>query len=190
MKKVSGFLVVIAIAAACNNQAKDSVDTADSINKANLDSPGSTQPVATDEATASFMVKAADGGMTEVQLAEMAQQKATNQRVKDFAAMMVHDHTAVNDQVKTMAAQRNVVLPTAVSDDHQKAISDLNSKTGKDFDKAFMDQMVKDHETTIDLFEDAANDVNDSEMKTLINNTLPKLKSHLDSAKEIQKALK
>lgn len=176
---------------ACNNEAKDSVETADSINQAKQDSSGAGgQTIATDEATSSFMVKAADGGMAEVQMGQLAQQKAMNQAVKDYSTMMVRDHSAANDQVKAFAAQRNVTLPTTVSEENQHHMDDVSKKTGKDFDKAFMSSMVDDHEKVISLFKDASGKVNDAEVKTFIDNTIPKLQMHLDSAKAIQKRLK
>jgi putative membrane protein len=176
---------------ACNNETKDSVEKADSANAAKTDSPGvSNQPIIADEESSSFMVRAADGGMTEVQLGQMAQGKATDAKVKDFAAMMVHDHSATNDKVKMLAGQRNVTLPDSISADNKKKADDLSKKTGKAFDKAYMDEMVKAHESTVDLFEKAAGKVNDTEVKTFINNTLPKVKTHLDSARAIRKGLK
>jgi len=192
MKKVTMILSAVAmIAVACNNESKDSVEKADSANKANIDSSStSNQTVATDAETSSFLVKAADGGMTEVKLGQLAQQKGNDPRVKDFGSMMVHDHSAVNDQVKTLAAQRNVTLPDSVSDDHKKEIADLSAKSGKAFDKAYVSAMVKGHESTIDLFEKSLDKSNDSEVKTFINNTLPKVRNHLDSIKAIQKTMK
>ena len=178
---------------ACDNEAKDPVEKADSINEAKIDNADSlaTQPtVQADENTASFLVKAANGGMTEVQLGELAQQKAIDQKVKDFGSMMVHDHSAANEKVKTLAAQRNVTLPAAVSEESQQDIKDCSAKTGKDFDKAYMTAMVKKHEATIDMYEKAANDSKDSDVKTFINNSLPKVREHLDSAKAIRKNLK
>ena len=174
---------------ACNNEAKDSVEQADSANKANMEDTA-RNGVVTDEATTDFLVKAADGGMAEVELGGLGQQKATNAKVKDFAAMMVHDHTMANDQVKTLASQRNVTLPATVSDENMKKKDDLSKKSGKDFDKAYMDAMVSDHEKTIDLFKSGAEKSNDADVKTFANNTLPKLQQHLDAAKEIQKTLK
>ena len=103
--------------------------------------------------------------------------------------MMVHDHSAANEKVKTLAAQRNVTLPMAVSDESQKDIDDCSKKTGREFDKAYISDMVKKHQATIDMFEDAANKSNDADVKTFINNTLPKVREHLDSAKAIQKAI-
>lgn len=179
------------IIGACNNESKDSVEKADSTNASKMDSTNANNaPIKADEETSSFLVRAADGGMAEVQLGQMAQNKATNVKVKDFAAMMVRDHSNANDQVKALASQRNVTLPDSISADHKKKVDDLNKKTGKAFDKAYMDAMVNGHQDVEDLFEKSADKVNDTDVKAFINNTLPKIKMHLDTAKAIRKGLK
>jgi putative membrane protein len=191
MKKIAAALFATGLVIwACNNETKDSVEKADSTNKANIDSPGVKHPVMADEETSAFLVKAANGGMTEVQLGQIAQNKSTDQKVKDFGAMMVHDHSAVNDEVKILAAQRNVVLPDSIGDENKKEVNDLSKKTGHVFDKAYVSAMVKGHEATIDLFEKAEAKVNDTEVRIFINNTLPKVRNHLESIKAIQKSLK
>jgi putative membrane protein len=191
MKKGSLLLFSIPfLIAACNNTASDSVEKADSANEAKQDSPSSRPGISTDAATTSFLVDAANGGLAEVKLSELAQQKGTNSGVKMFAGMMVNDHSGANATVKSLAAQRNVTLPSVPGDDNQKKADDLSKKSGADFDKSYMNVMVDDHQKTIDLFEDAADDVNDAEVKTFIDNTLPKLRMHLDSARAVQKRLK
>src|SRR5437868_6464105 len=120
------------------------------------------------------MFRATACGMTKVQLSQMAQNKATDAKVKGFAAMMIHDHSAANEQVKALAGQRNVTLPDSISSDHKKKANDLSKKTGRAFDKAYMDDMVDDHQSAVDLFEKSADKVNDTDVKTFINNTLPK----------------
>jgi putative membrane protein len=77
-----------------------------------------------------------------------------------------------------------------VSNENKRDIDDLAEKTGNDFDKAFMRKMVNDHESTINLFEKASDKVSDPEVKTFVDNTLPKLRMHLDSARAIQKMLR
>jgi putative membrane protein len=123
-------------------------------------------------------------------LGELAQQKARNQKVKDFGSMLSKDHSGVNNQVKALAAQRYVTLPDSISDENKKTKEDLGKKSGADFDRSFMRAIVKDHEDDIDLFEKASGTVKDAEIKTFIDNTLPKLRNHLDSAKAVQKGLK
>jgi len=149
-----------------------------------------TQPIVADAATSAFLPKAADGGMAEVQQGQLAQQKGSSQAVKDFGAMMVRDHSAANDKLKALATQRNVTLPDSISSKHKKMMDNFNKKSGKDFDKAYINEMVKDHQEDIKEFEKAADKVSDAEVKAFINNTLPTLKTHLDSAKAIQKRIK
>lgn len=193
MKKIL-FIAGLCTMIACNNaeksSTKDSVEKADSTNTANADSGMNQNTMVVDEASSSFLVKAADGSMTEVQLGEMGQQKATSQRVKDFSAMMVRDHSEANDKVKALASQKNVTLPTSVSDEHQKKMDLISKKSGKDFDKAFMDAMVKDHEKAIDLFETGMKYAKDPDVSSLADKTLPTLKMHLDSAKSVRSSLK
>jgi len=187
MKKGIPFLLILAaLFVGCNNEASDSVDKADSANEANANNQ--TTPGA-DQASADFLVKAADGGMAEVETGQLAQEKASNSKVKAFASMMVNDHTNANSQVKSLAAARNVTLPTMVSDEHKQKKDELSKKSGADFDKAYMDLMVDDHQKTINLFENASGDVKDSEVKTFADNTLPKLRMHLDSARAIRSGL-
>jgi putative membrane protein len=104
--------------------------------------------------------------------------------------MLIHDHTAANDKVKALAAQRNVTLPDGPGNDNQEKIDKLAKRTGKDFDKAFMDAMQSDHKKDIDMFKDASGKVNDADIKSFVDNTIPTLQMHLDSANAIRKALK
>lgn len=138
-----------------------------------------------------FMVKAANGGMMEVELGSLAKDKATNPQVKEFAAMMVTDHSKANDELKSLAATKNFTLPATMDNDHREHITDLSNKTGKDFDKAYMDMMVDDHKEDIDLFEDITKKDNvDADLKAFATKTLPTLKKHHEAAKKIKDALK
>jgi putative membrane protein len=199
-KKIFLYLAMPLSLLACNGGTnKDSVDKADSSNEVKSDSTSTSNTMdtttksngvlAVDESTAKFLVNVADVSMTEVQLGQIAAEKASNQRVKDFGSMMVKDHSAANDELKTLAANKNVTLPGSISEEHQKKIDDLNKKTGKDFDKAYMDMMEDGHESTVKDFE-KNNDNKDADVKAFVNKMLPTLKMHLDSAKAIKKALK
>ena len=183
-------IALFVLVTACNNTANDSVEQADSANQAKLDSPSQSQPIAADEATASFLVDAANGGMAEVEMGGLAQQKAVNPEVKQFGAMMTQDHSGANAKVKALAAQRNVTLPMTMGDDHRAQKEELDKKTGAEFDRAYMKAMVNYHEDDIKKFEDAAEKISDNEVKTFITSTLPTLRTHLDSAKAIQKRIK
>jgi len=200
MKKHLSFismLCLVGFLSACNNSSsKDAVDKADSANekKADVDTSKANTPTTTtmsvDKDCADFMVKVADGSMTEVELGKAATGKATNQRVKNFAQMMVDDHSKANEELKSLAGQKNVTLPATISSDHQKDVDDLNKKSGKDYDKSFMKMMVSDHQKVIDAFEKASKDAKDADVKSWVDKTLPRLRMHLDSAKAINNSLK
>jgi putative membrane protein len=103
--------------------------------------------------------------------------------------MMVRDHSDAAGELKTLAAQKNVTLPTDVSEDHQKKMDDLNKKTGRDFEKAYMDMMEDGHASTVRDFEKNT-DNSDADVKAFVNKMLPTLKMHRDSAEVIKKALR
>jgi len=191
MKKKTSFLLALPFLIwACNNESKDSVEKADSANEAKLDSPATHATITTDAETTDFLVKAANCGMAEVQFGQLAQEKAINQQVKDLGKMMADEHSAANEQVKSLAAQRNVSLPATLSDEKKKDYDNLAKKSGKDFDKAYLSLLESEHKTDIDLFEKSVDKINDAEVKTFINNTIPKLKSHHQSVKDLQKSIK
>ncbi len=187
MKKISLLLCLGSVVLfACNNEGKDPVEQADSANKQARTDTMAMAP-APDAATSTFLVDAANGGMAEVALSRLALEKTRHESIKRFADMMVSGHTAVNDQIKEIAARKNVMLPSDVSEENKKKADDMMKKTGKDFDKEYIDVMIKDHEKAIDLFEKATNNVKDAEVISFATNTLPNLRSHLDSVKLIKK---
>ena len=159
-----------------------------SANSMNSNSMSSTANGNTAVVQDNFWAKAAQGGMAEVELGKLALQKSTNADVKKFAQMMVTDHTKANDELKSLAAKKNVTLPTDLGS-HKSTLDDLNGKTGADFDKAYVEAMVDDHETDVALFEDNT-DNSDPDIKAFATKTLPTLKSHLETIKGIQSKVK
>jgi putative membrane protein len=164
-----------------NQQSETPVDSAKEINEA-------IKPV--DEESSKFAVEATNGSMMEVAMGKLAQEKGTNERVKAFGTMMVNDHSKAEQEIKDLSAKKSITLPADLSDDTKKHMDDLSKKSGKDFDKSYIDMMVDDHEEDVKAFEKASNDVSDEEIKTWARNTLPTLQAHLDSAKAIKEALK
>ena len=134
-----------------------------------------------------FAVKAALGGRMEVEAGNLAQQNATNARVKAFAAMMVNDHTKANSELMSLASSRGVTLPTSLPADKQKHMDAMKKMTGKAFDKHYMDMMVNDHKKTITDFEKESNSGTDTDLKGWATKTLPTLQMHRDSAVAISK---
>jgi len=192
MKKISTVLLLagaLCFNQACNSGNSDSVDQADSVNDARdttglLNNNDSTANPVNGNA-ADFAVEAASGGMMEVQLGKIAQQKATMASVKDFGAMMVKDHSKANEELKDVAQKENIALPQTLGADKQDKINDLQQKTGKDFDKAYVDMMVSDHKEDINKFQDAAKNNPDSLIRNCAAKTLPVLQKHLDAIQKI-----
>jgi putative membrane protein len=134
----------------------------------------------------SFATEAAQGGLMEVRLGELAQQQAKSTEVKDFGQRMVDDHGQANDKLKQIAGQKDIELPQDLSEDAQATYDDLQGKSGAEFDKAYMDEMVSDHEDDVAAFEDYVENAQDPDLRTFAEETLPTLKEHLELAKETQ----
>lgn len=193
MKKISLLLVTIAAAGllqACHSN-KDSKASADSANTAKADTAKKDSTAsAVDKDDAKFAVTAANGGMAEVELGTLAQQKAANQKVKDFGGMMVSDHSKANDEMKALAKSKGITLPDSIDSKEQKVKNDLSAKTGADFDKAYVNNMIDDHKEDIKEFEDAAKNLKDQDLKAFAVKTLPILKMHLDAIQKIHDSMK
>jgi putative membrane protein len=180
---------------ACHNKTavKDSVKESDSANAANDTSKkDTTSAVAAevfDNDDAKFAVKAASGGLTEVLLGDMASHKSTNARIQQFGAMMVTDHTKANNILAALAKSKKMSLPTIPGNDDQKVIDDLSKKSGTAFDEAYVDDMLKDHENDIKLFQNEAKTATDTTIKAFAIKTLPVLHKHYDAIADIKKSL-
>ena len=143
------------------------------------------------EKDAEFAVEVADGGLLEVQLGTLAASKATAPQVKQFAQMMVDDHKKASNELKALAQGKSITLPDVMSEKCQKKYYDLDQKEkGYDFDKEYIDLMVKDHKDDIDKFEKEADKGNDADMKSWAAGKLATLRHHLEEAERIQENLK
>ena len=102
----------------------------------------------------------------------------------------VKDHTAAGEELKQLAATKNISLPATMSADKQKEYDDLAAKKGAAFDRAYMEFMVKDHKEDIDEFAEAGKDSKDPDLKAWAAGKVPTLQHHLSSAESIEKMLK
>ncbi len=130
-----------------------------------------------------FATNAAQGGMAEVKLGQLATEKASSQDVKTFGQRMVDDHSKANDQLKSIASAENMTLPTDIGAKNQALYDKLSGMSGAAFDKAYMKAMVKDHETDVKEFQKEANSGKDPQLKQFASQTLPTLQEHLSMAK-------
>jgi len=141
-----------------------------------------------DKADKDFIDKAAAGGMLEVQWGKLAESKAQNAEVKTFSSMLVKDHSAANDELKTLAQSKGVTLPTALPKHEQGKVEKLEK--AKNFDHEFMEENVEDHKKDVKEFEKASKSAKDPDVKAFAAKTLPTLQSHLQQAEALQKSLK
>ncbi|WP_018621087.1 DUF4142 domain-containing protein [Spirosoma luteum] len=190
MKKIS-LLILLAVSTlsfqACDNKKKesDSMENAEEANE-NKEDAGRGQS----EDTSEFAMKAANGGMMEVELGRMAQEKGMSKDVKEFGAMMVADHSKANEELKTLATAKNITLPATLGEDMQEDVNELAKLSGKEFDKKYVSMMVDDHKEDINAFKKAAEDNNvDPEIKAFAAKTLPTLQQHMDRINAIDKMM-
>lgn len=186
MKKLIIPIAVLISLTACNNSGKDSVDKADSANKANLDTALNNNGTAADENSSEFLVRVANKGMAETQIAQHEEQKGSYADVKSFASMLYKDHTGVNQAVKDLAASKNVVLPDSIANDPKNDLDRIKKLSGRELDKEFVNLMINWHESSISSFEKALSDTKDPDVRAFADKTLPALRSHLETAKALK----
>jgi len=132
-----------------------------------------------------FISKAAEGGLAEVELGQLAQDKAQDSKVKEFGKRMVDDHSKANDQLKSLASSKGVNLPSDLNAKDKAEKDRLSKLSGEQFDKAYMSHMVKDHTKDVIEFRKESQSAKDPEVKSFASSTLPTLEEHLKMAKSI-----
>jgi putative membrane protein len=144
--------------------------------------------LAEDNPDATFYKKAAEGGMAEVELGKLAQDKSPTTSVKEFGAMMVADHSAANDKLEAIAAKKNIKLPASPSVGQMATKTKLEVLSGNTFDKSYIKGMVEDHQEDIKEFQTEATSGQDADAKAYAAATLPILKAHLKKIRAIASA--
>jgi len=132
-----------------------------------------------------FAEKAAQGGKAEVELGQLAVQKASDDKVKQFGQKMVDDHTQANQKLQQVAEQEHLTLPTTMDPAAQQEQQRLSKLSGPEFDKAYMRYQLKDHEKDVAEFKKEAATGKDSGIKNFAQSTLPTLQEHLKLAQQI-----
>lgn len=126
-----------------------------------------------------FILAAAQGGMTEVKLGELAAQNGMRDDVKAFGQMMVKDHTAINDDLKTLAVQKGVTLPDSLDAKHQRMVDKMAALTGSAFDHAYIKRMIKAHTGDAKAFKAEAAATKDEDIKSFVDKAIPVVEDHL-----------
>lgn len=184
MKKLlfAGIVASALFLTACNEEKDSSTEVAKETNEEKM--PDKM------EYDAAFAVEVCNGGMMEVQLSQLAETNSSSAAVKDFAKMMVSDHSAANEELKGIAAKNNITLPSALSENSQETYNEMAKKKGADFDKAYVNAMVDGHKSTIDKFQDEAKDGTNADLKAFASKTLPTLQAHKQKIDAIDNTMK
>jgi putative membrane protein len=140
---------------------------------------------ADDKPDADFFKHAAEGGIAEVEAGNLAQSKGSSQAVKDFGAMMVKDHSAANEKLKSIAAAENVSLPTTSSMKQMASKAKLEVLTGETFDKSYIKGQIAAHQQTAMLFKKEIASGTDAQAKAFATETLPTVRAHLKKIEKI-----
>jgi putative membrane protein len=147
--------------------------------------PTSTQ----DYSDRSFITKALEGGMAEVQLGQLAQEKSQSNDVKQFGQKMVNDHGQMGDKwLKPVAQQMGISEPKGPSKKDKKAMEKLQGLSGQDFDREYITMMIKDHQKDLKEFKDEANAAQDPNVKQIAEKGSQVIEQHLQLIEQIAKA--
>jgi putative membrane protein len=181
--RISLAAAFVAVLAICGLNAQRSTETSSALptNGASAAKPSAGVAMADTK----FMKEAAEGGMAEVALGQLAAEKASSSEVKKFGQRMVDDHSKANEELKQLASQKNVKLPQDLSAKDKATKSTLESLSGQQFDQAYMKDMVKDHKKDVSDFRRESRSARDPDVKKFATQTLPTLEEHLKQAESI-----
>jgi putative membrane protein len=172
MKKA---IFILTFLLACNQRSPQQQASKDSANaiKESMDD--------LDQSSVKFATKAADRNNKEIALGKIAQQNAEYDRIKDFAARMIKEHVAANEALQKASYSSGVTLPTAPED--QQDMADFSEKKGPAFDKAYIKEMVDEHQKMLELLDEASSQLKDTALKNYAITMLPKVKGHVEEAR-------
>jgi putative membrane protein len=136
-------------------------------------------------ADSAFIREAGTGNMLEIRLSNLAQQKASNSAVKDFAKRMVSDHTSMWDQWSSLAKKNGLPVSSSLDAAHQQTVSQLGALSGADFDRAYLSAMVQNHQDAATTFQQLGPSAHSAEVRQLAATELPAIQQHLSLAQQV-----
>jgi putative membrane protein len=187
MKRFRRFAAVVAASvfiAACAGDAKKTDDTM-------AGAAGTTGTAGTSEdVDRGWVLEQLADGDAEVRLGRLAQERAASADVRAFGAMMVEKHTMAGTELKRIATRHNITTPADANDGHQDVFARLSKLSGPEFDRAYLDAMVEEHEEAVEALDDKAgkNDEH-ADVREWAARTLPEVKRHLERARDLRQRL-
>jgi putative membrane protein len=134
-----------------------------------------------------FLTMAAQTDMTEAHLGQLAANQATSQEVKDFAQMLVADHTSDYQQLGMLASKTNNTIPKGLDAKQEKMVAPFEKLKGAAFDRRFAHEMIAGHTKAIAEYKREAQDGQNADIKAYATQTLPTLQKHLEAAQGLEK---
>jgi putative membrane protein len=134
-----------------------------------------------------FILAVAQGGMAEVKLGELAVTNGLRDDVKEFGRMMVKDHTAINNELKALAAQKGVALLDSLDAEHQAMVDKMAALTGSEFDDAYIKRMIEAHQKDAKAFKAEFTTTYDADIERFLDQSIPVVETHLKHATAMQK---
>lgn len=136
-----------------------------------------------------FVQTATSSSMAQVEMAQIAVKKAQKPELREFAQMVMDDHSSVSEKLKKISRQMSIEPQLVLLPRHQDEMSKLDTTSVTEFDAGYLQAVLNLQQQIIDNFNDYQDDANTEELQDFINNTLPKLRSHRDRAEEISEDL-
>jgi putative membrane protein len=192
--------VVLVAAIACSRESTDGLPNTETTGTSQSPSTATTDTTATGAtggtsstvlpADKDWVSNAGMAGMAEVQMGNLALQKTQNADVRAFAQRMVTDHSKANDELQQLVTAKGLTLPAQLDDENDDAVEHLEGLSGAEFDKAYMQHMVADHNKAVTLFQTGANTAQDVDIKAYAAKNLPIIQEHATLAQEVSRKVK
>jgi putative membrane protein len=154
--------------------------------------PQTSTPARTDAKASGdqqFVMSVAKDGMAEVELGRLAAEKASNDQVKQFGQRMVDEHGKANEELKKLADDKKITVPSETDAKHKATIGRLSKLTGDAFDRAFTQEMVAGHRKAVAAFRTESKSGKDPEVKAWAAKTLPTLEDHFKQVQELSRSI-
>lgn len=190
-KKILQLTVVTAMITglvACNGAADTDATDNDTLNRMDNTRVDVDTIARMQNKDAEWVSEVLESNYAEIKMAQQAQQKATNPKIKSLAQTLEKDHTTLVNESKDLASRKNWTVATQETANARDDMEDMADDDVKEYERKWLEMMDDKHEKSIRKFENA--NVNDAELKTWITNTLPKLQAHHDKIEEVQNTRK
>lgn len=199
-RSIAALALMLLALVACKKESTDGLPNTDTTGTAQSPSSSTMDPTTTgatggtsttvSPADGEWVTKAGTAGMAEVQMGNLALQKAQSADVKAFAQRMVTDHSKANEELQQIVTAKGLALPAQLDSEHQSGVDHLSGLSGAEFDKAYMQHMVADHEKAIGLFQTGSTSSQDPDIKAFAAKNLPVIQEHAKLAQEVSGKVK